>query len=211
MSNSVDAPEAEDLDAPVIDHSDDDFSDDEPLDVGAAMGQADSEPSPQQDHSDDASDDPEETDYPTLVTNAAHGLHEGYLSWDDIEIPDSLDADQFEADVEQKIGDLEDRHESVQDSSETDDEDNSAPEQSGVNWTALWDEFGFDTEDTHANIYASNTQLVAALECSEQGISGEEGALIRQAVDDGRLHKLTIDGEYGEQIDRGYVLDGGQQ
>ena len=212
MSNSADASEGQDLDAPVIDHSDDEFSDDEPLDVGAAMGvsgsgQSDT-PGDTEDTTEDA--DPETTDYPTLVTNAAHGLHDGYLSWDDVSLPDSVDVSwaDFESDVEDKIKELADRHEQ----SEPDEETESEPKPTavdGVDWGALWEEFGFDTEDACGNLYVSATQLTGAVESSEQNINGDASALISQAVDDGTLHKLTTTGRYGEDTQRGFVLEGG--
>lgn len=78
---------------------------------------------------------------------------------------------------------------------------------SEVDWAALWDEFGFDTPDAAGDQYASDTQLHAAVEASEQGIDGGAESLIQDAVDDGKLRKLEI-----PATTRGYVLQrGGEQ
>lgn len=72
-----------------------------------------------------------------------------------------------------------------------------------VDWPALWDEFGFDSPDVVGNEFASGTQLVAAIESSEQDIAGDPSGHIASAVDDGVLHKLTTAGG----VTRGYVLE----
>jgi len=71
-----------------------------------------------------------------------------------------------------------------------------------VDWGALWDEFGFDTPDAAGDEYASDTQLHAAVEASEQGIEGGAESLIQGAVEAGTLQQLEV-----PATTRGYVLN----
>jgi len=197
----------DELDATIVDHSDDDFGDDEPMDVGAAMGDhTGTEPT---DADAESAETDDETEYPSLVANAAHGLYEGYLTWADVELPADIDVEweQFETDVEEKREDIADRREIDGGESERVDEQ-ADPSIDGVDWDALWSEFGFDSEDANGDVYASKTQLTAALESFDQNISSAQ-THIQQAVEGEELHKLTGTGEHGETLVRGYARTAG--
>jgi len=73
-----------------------------------------------------------------------------------------------------------------------------------VDWGALWEEFGFDTADAAGNQFASGTQLVAAIQSTDQSVTGDPEGLIKSGVDGGQLHKLTVDRGL-----RGYIYTGG--
>jgi hypothetical protein len=148
----------------------------------------------------------DEADYSTLVTRAADGLYVGYLSWDDIELPDAVDAEwqAFKADVEQKHEEIAARRDNEDDSDGEDD-----AEATGIgelDWSALWEEFGFDTRDAAGCRYASKTQLIAAIESTDQGYSGDAMAAITTAVDDGPVHCVETTAHDGTTTLRGYVL-----
>lgn len=72
-----------------------------------------------------------------------------------------------------------------------------------VKWGALWAEFDFGEPDAAGNQYATDTQLHAAVECSEQGIRGDPETLINDAVDAGTLRELKL-----PATTRGYVWRG---
>jgi len=75
-----------------------------------------------------------------------------------------------------------------------------------VAWNDLWEEFGFDTVDAVGSRIISKTQLIAAIECSEQGVQGDPLGHIDDAVDSGPLlKKSSSDGS-----PQGYILVGGQ-
>jgi len=210
MSEAEQSVDGESLDADIVDHTDQ-----EPLDVGTAMASKAQQQESSTTHAheeSDEKDDPEAVDYPTLVTNAAHGLEAGYLTWDDIDIPDSLDVawDSFEDDVQDKLADLEERHESNASEDEETQTESTPQQTDGVDWAALWEEFGFGSEDANGDIYASKTQLRGAIESSDQGIAGDADSLIKHAVEDGTLHKLKAEGEYGETVERGFAFTEGQ-
>lgn len=146
----------------------------------------------------------DETEYSTLVASAADGLYAGYLSWEDIELPEDVDVDwaAFEADVEDKVATIADRRENGTD--EGDESDGTAVDE--LDWQALWAEFGFDTRDAAGCAYASKTQLVAAIQSTAQGYSGDAIATITSAVEDGPLHRVETATEDGATTLRGYVL-----
>ncbi|NLV14387.1 hypothetical protein [Haloarcula argentinensis] len=76
-----------------------------------------------------------------------------------------------------------------------------------VDWAALWDEFGFDTPDAAGNKMASDTQLEAALQATEQSIAGDSEGHINEAVADGSLVKCRAE----DGTLRGYAFVGGEQ
>ena len=74
-----------------------------------------------------------------------------------------------------------------------------------IDWAALWEEFGFDTPDANGDLLASRTQLQAALEASDQDISGDAEQQIDDAVDVGDLDEVTLDGKpvgYQHEVSR---------
>ncbi len=75
-----------------------------------------------------------------------------------------------------------------------------------VNWAALWEEFGFDTEDGAGLELVSKSQLIPALECSDQDCpTGQD--VIDGAVDQTILVERRTDGG----ALRGYVHVGGDR
>lgn len=75
-----------------------------------------------------------------------------------------------------------------------------------IDWSALWEEFGFDSTDATGNYVISRTQLVPAIETSEQTIAGDPGAIIEDAVRDGPLETNHVADEYGSNHLRGYLF-----
>jgi len=81
----------------------------------------------------------------------------------------------------------------------------------GVNWPALWAEFGFDTEDAAGKRAKSATKVREAVRVTEQPVTGDAGQIVSDAVENRTLRKVTAETEGGELILKGYILDGGQQ
>lgn len=75
-----------------------------------------------------------------------------------------------------------------------------------VDWAALWDEFGFDTENGVSAEHISKTQLRAALECTEQN-SASGQSVIDAAVDD----VVLVERRTENDVLLGYVHVGGGQ
>lgn len=82
--------------------------------------------------------------------------------------------------------------------------DDSATE---VDWPALWEEFGFDTPDAAGFKLASDTQLEAALQSTEQSPAGDVTGHISQAVASGII--ITCQTDAGTL--RGYAHVGGDR
>lgn len=78
-----------------------------------------------------------------------------------------------------------------------------------VDWSALWDEFGFDTPDAAGTELISQTQLEAALESTRQGSVVDVRNAITAAVDDDTLAAVECQTQAGNQQLRGYHLRGG--
>lgn len=76
-----------------------------------------------------------------------------------------------------------------------------------IDWAALWDEFGFDSPDAAGTTFASDTQLVAAVQSTVQSPAGDARGHIRQGVDDGVLIPRYTDGG----TLRGYAFVGGER
>ena len=76
-----------------------------------------------------------------------------------------------------------------------------------IDWAALWDEFGFDSPDAARNKLASDTQLVAAVQSTEQSPAGDATGHISQAVASGILVECTTEGG----TLHGYAFVGGGQ
>ncbi|RLM32666.1 hypothetical protein DVK01_20560 [Haloarcula sp. Atlit-120R] len=76
-----------------------------------------------------------------------------------------------------------------------------------VDWAALWDEFGFASPDAAGNKMASDTQLEAALQATEQSPAGDVTGHISQAVASGTLVKCKTDAG----TLRGYAFVGGDR
>lgn len=74
-----------------------------------------------------------------------------------------------------------------------------------IDWPALWREFGFDTPDAAGCVYASRTQLTAAVESSDQNIAGDAGDHINTAVETGVLKRVTKADEKGTEHLVGYL------
>lgn len=90
------------------------------------------------------------------------------------------------------------------DDQEADDAADDSDDRS-VDWEALWKEFGFDSPDACGNHFASKTQLLAALECTEENCPAGED-VIKRGVRDGPLKKLQKANGNGELSTRGYAL-----
>jgi len=82
--------------------------------------------------------------------------------------------------------------------------DDSATE---IDWSALWDEFRFDTPDAAGNKMASDPQLEAALQATDQSPAGDVTGHISQAVASGTLVKCQTDAG----TLRGYAFVGGDR
>ena len=76
-----------------------------------------------------------------------------------------------------------------------------------VDWAALWKEFGFDTPDAAGFKLASDTQLEAALQPTEQSPAGDVTGHISQAVASGAIVKCQTDAG----TLRGYAHVGGDR
>jgi hypothetical protein len=74
-----------------------------------------------------------------------------------------------------------------------------------VDWAALWEEFGFGTPDAAGNKCASDTQLEATLQSTDQSPAGDAIGHISQAVASGTLVKCQTKGG----TLRGYAFVGG--
>lgn len=70
-----------------------------------------------------------------------------------------------------------------------------------IDWPALFEEFGFDSEDAIGSILISHTQLVGAIGVSEQDIDGTPESNIETALSDGVLRYIEKNGGH-----RGYQL-----
>jgi hypothetical protein len=87
-----------------------------------------------------------------------------------------------------------------------DNTESSVVEFGQIDWNALWEEFGFDTEDSRGSFVISHTQLEAAIEVSEQDITIDGTSVIQQAVEDDILIEDHTTDQNGTQQRRGYVL-----
>lgn len=67
-----------------------------------------------------------------------------------------------------------------------------------IDWQALWEEFGFDTPDVTGGYVISETQLIGAVEASEQDITGTAREHINNAVESEDL--LDVFGGYKLQV-----------
>jgi len=77
----------------------------------------------------------------------------------------------------------------------------------GVDWPALWQEYGFDTPDACANRYVSPTKLRTALEVTQQPVVGDVDGIIDQALEAGTLHEVRKNRARGQsQVLAGYIL-----
>ena len=74
-----------------------------------------------------------------------------------------------------------------------------------VDWTGLWEEFGFDTPDAIGSKLISRCQLIGAIECTEQELSGNPQSIIEAGVEDGPLEKIEAITGRGTAITRGYL------
>lgn len=150
-------------------------------------------------------------DYDGLVEKGAGLVHDGHMAVKDIEIPTRIIEEYSDPGFT-----VEDLREDVQaylaehtpDPEPEDDDVDERPTTAGVDWAALWEEFGFDTPDCRGSYVISRTQLTLALEASDLA-TGNPHALIDEAVGEGVLAHVTADGAKGETITRGYALQRG--
>lgn len=193
---------------PDVESADDLEGDDEaPMDIGEAMA---AEATTSTDEPDDDQDDGLEHDYDDLVEEGAYQIHEGICMIDDLALPDGvLDAghtvDGYRDDVREYLDDhgdaLDTTGDPVGDRDDQDEENDDAEiatvDQS-IDWEALWDEFGFDTEGADS-IFVSKTQIIGAIEASEQRITGNPTEHFESALSDGVIFEQH-DQNYGLRV-----------
>lgn len=75
---------------------------------------------------------------------------------------------------------------------------NTITDARGVDWQALWEEFGFNTPNSVGSMHKSKTKVEEAVRVTEQPIAGDANVILSQAVDLGILaetkHKFTLIG-----------------
>lgn len=144
-------------------------------------------------------------DYETLVARYEWYVKEGHADLEEVELPDDVpeaapfDAEDLRADIARELGRM---------SGHTEPEatTNVQPDlQSGVDWAALWDEFGLGGKRP-----VPSAVLTLAVECSEQNIDGDSQQRIAEGVDSGVL--LTEERETAnvgsEEIESGTITAG---
>ena len=147
-------------------------------------------------------------DYDGLVEKGAGLVHDGHMAVGDIEIPSRIEDEYSDPgftveELRQDVQAYLDKHTPDPEQEEEDGEER--PTTAGIDWSALWEEFGFDTPDCLGSYVISTTQLVLALEASDLA-TGKPHDLIDEVVDEGVLAHVTDDGAKGGTITRGYVL-----
>jgi len=157
---------------------------------------------------------PPHIDYDALVEKGAGLVHDGHVTVEELEIPSrttekhtdpGFTAQKLREDVQSFL----DEH-APQPELETEDDDEEAerPVTAGVDWQALWEEFGFGTPGPLGQYFANPLQLSLALEVSDQARGNPED-LIERAVEKEILVKVTAEGAKGESPVRGYGLQRG--
>lgn len=149
--------------------------------------------------------------YLDAVQDAAVWVETGQWAQEDIVLPE--DFDEAGVDLEAFVEDIETVREEHQDSLESTDAATQEPdddhyEVGDIDWAALWEEFGFETPDAVGSRVASTTQLMAAIDVSDQGIPGDPAAHIQAAVDADLLHEVYAESDDAGRTLRGYVLPG---
>lgn len=143
---------------------------------------------------------------------AADLVEEGLADLDDLtahEHADRTDEEIQEA-VEAELARRQDNDASVV--QEPDDEPEATiTSADGVDWTALWQEFGFDTPNAAGSRFKSATKVYEALRVTDQPVTGDVDKLVTEAVENGTLRKITTETERGESILKGYILAGDGQ
>ncbi|QIO25524.1 hypothetical protein [Haloarcula sp. JP-L23] len=79
--------------------------------------------------------------------------------------------------------------------------------QTTVDWRGLWSEFGFDSPDGADNQFTSDTQPVAAHQCTAQSPAGDAQGTIQSTVDNGVL----VERYDNAGTLRGYSFVGGER
>jgi hypothetical protein len=196
-SESAESADGEDIDADVIDHSDETF---DAADVMGGNADAETETATAEAVVD--SDDGQKVMSPAQhVRQAASMVSDGIIAVDELTVPDRLASDDHDLEwFKQEV------REEVADSGTSTVEKSDGPDV--VDWRALWDEFGFDTPDATGRLVISETQLLTALESSEQGITGGLGSKIESAVENNTLVECESKGSDNEMHLRGYRLVG---
>lgn len=111
--------------------------------------------------------------------------------------------------VEAKLASRQDNDASVV--QESDDEPEATiTTANGVDWTALWAEFGFDTVDAHGNKAKSAVKVEEALRVTEQPVTGDAGQIIADAVENGTLTRIEAATDRGGSVLKGFILEGGE-
>ena len=150
--------------------------------------------------------------YEALVEKGAGLVHDGHMSVEDLEIPTRVQESAGEVDftAEELRDDVRaylDEH-ALQAEPEDESGDEERPVTDGVDWDALWSEFGFDTPGPLGGHVIYRTQLVPALEVWD-GATGNPADYIQQAVDEGILKEITTEGTNGDPLPLGYALQRG--
>ena len=160
------------------------------IDAGAAMGSAGDQSETS------AVPEADRVGYDELVKRASGLVESGTTALDALEPKDyhDKDVDTFRADVRERLDDGRD--------TSADDETVTS-----VDWGDLWDEFGMDTPDSIGTRWMCRPKLKDAIQCSEQGVAGDSGGRIDDAVDAGVLQEVRA--ESGRL--RGYVYAGGER
>lgn len=116
---------------------------------------------------------------------------------------ETYDADEFDAASMMSGGDdggageaiaADDGDEDSQTDTTRDEFEAAVTSHEGIDWAALFTEFGLNTPDAVGHCFASQTQLQAAVECSEQDIGGDAQTHIDDAVDAGEIQAIEADG-----------------
>lgn len=170
--------------------------------AGAAMGTDDADDTEDRDDSAPVPD-ADRIDYDEMVRQAAHYVVDGVYELQ------ALDPKEYhDVTAEQFRGDVEDMLSEVAAETYTPEADESDAEQTatGVNWPALWTEFGFDSSNVDGNEWVSKIQLFGALQSSEQGISGSAAGHKEKAIEENVLTEVQTE----NGVTRGYVYVGGE-
>lgn len=147
-----------------------------------------------------------------LVEKGAGLVHDGHMEVEDLEIPTRVKEAPGEVEftaeeLRDAVREFLDEHTPSPEQDSEDDEPDH-PVTDGIDWQALWEEFGFDTKGPHGTFFANPIQLSLALEVSDQA-HGNPDELIEHAVEKEILVRVTADGPMGGTNTRGYALQRG--
>lgn len=150
-------------------------------------------------------------DFATRVDHAAQLVRDSVIALDECEAHEAngRSDEEFRAAVRDRLREVDEG--AVPETAEQDDGDDGPQITSaaGVDWSALWAEFNFDSPDANGTMAKSGTKVEEAVRVSEQGIVGDAKQIVAEAVEMGVLHKQMVTDEDGEEHPVGYVFMGG--